>query len=87
MGLEDDPDLKKFKLKLKSFSFIYNNFKELGSLIYIGQVNVDTKRNYAFRITSTKHSRKSGALWHSLKQRLDYGFKTTFGFKFRNPLL
>lgn len=87
MALEDDPNLKKFKMKLRSFSFIFNNFMTLSGLIYIGDVNIDTKRNFAFKIISTKTSRKSGALWHSLKQRIDMGFKTTFGFKFRNPIL
>jgi hypothetical protein len=67
VGLEDDPMLKKFKLKLRSFSFNFNNFSTLSGLIYIGDVNIDTRRNYAFRIISTKTSRKSGALWHSLK--------------------
>ena len=38
------------------------------------------------RITSTKNSSKSGCLWHSLKQRIDLGFKTSFAFKFVNPL-
>lgn len=37
-----------------------------------------------FRIKSSKNSRKNGALWHSIKQRVDIGFKTTFAFKFRN---
>eukprot|EP00347_Sterkiella_histriomuscorum_P015647 403356230 len=56
-------------------------------LYYIGDVHIDIKKNYSFRIRSQKTSRKSGALWHCLKQRLDMGFKTTFAFKFKNMLI
>lgn len=71
-------------MKLRSFQFNFNNFATLSGLFYIGDVYIDNKRNYAFRIRSTKTHRKSGALWHCLKQRIDLGFKTTFAFKFRN---
>ena len=55
-------------------------------LTYIGDVYLD-KKIYAFRIRSSKNSKKSGSLWHCLKQRLDMGFKTSFAFKFRNHLV
>ena len=54
--------------------------------MYIGDISID-KRNNGFRIRSSKNARKSGALWHSLKQRIDLGFRTTFAFKFRNALI
>jgi hypothetical protein len=82
--LEDDPHLKKFKLKLRSFSFSYSDFSILSGLSYIGDVKVAHK---SFIIISTKNAKKSGALWHSLKQKIDMGFKTRFTFKFRNPLI
>ena len=86
LGLEEDPYLKRFKLKLRSFQFNYNNFSTLNGLVYIGDITID-KRNSGFRIRSSKNARKSGALWHSLKQRLDLGFRTTFAIKFRNALI
>ena len=89
LSLEEDTHLKKFKLKLRSFSFNYNNFSTRNGLVCVGDVNIEqlSKNNYALRIRSTKNSRKSGCLWHALKQRIDMGFKTTFGFRFRNPLV
>ena len=41
LGLEDDPYLKHFKLKLRSFQFIFNNFSTLSGLFYIGDVYID----------------------------------------------
>jgi len=87
LGLEDDMHLRKFKLKLRSFSFNFNNFSTRMGLVCVGDVNTDRRTNHSLRILSTKNSKKSGAIWHSLKQRIDLGFKTTFGFKFRNPLV
>lgn len=84
LGLEEHPHLKKFKLKLRSFSFNYSDFTLLAGLSYIGDVKIAHK---SFIIISTKTSPKSGVLWHSLKQRIDQGFKSTFSFKFRNPLI
>lgn len=72
LGYEDDPALKKFQIRLRSFSFQYRNFSSLNSLCYIG--DVDLVANSVFKITSTKHSVKSGTLWHSLKQRIEDGF-------------
>ena len=86
LGLEDDPYLKRFNLKLRSFQFNFNNFLTMQGLTYIGDVYLD-KKIHAFRIRSSKNSTKSGALWHCLKQRLEMGFKTTFAFKFRNHLV
>ena len=86
LGLEDDQEMNKFKLKLRSFSFIYRDFATLTGLIYDGDIRFDQATN-VLRITSTKNSSKSGCLWHSLKQRIDLGFKTSFAFKFVNPLI
>ena len=83
LGLEDDPMLKKFKMTLKSFSFTYNNFSSLSGLTCVGDVDLSS-HNSAYKITSNKNNRKSGALWHSLKQRIEMGFQTYFGFRFRN---
>ena len=58
----------------------------MNGLVYIGDILIDNK-NKGFRIRSSKNARKRGALWHSLKQRLDLGFRTTFAFKFRNALI
>lgn len=54
--------------------------------MYDGDIRFD-KQTSVLRITSTKNSSKSGCLWHSLKQRIDLGFKTSFAFKFVNPLV
>ena len=70
LSLEDHPYLRKFQLKLRSYQFIFNNFSTLTGLYYIGDVFVDKKSN-SFRIRSSRNSSKSGALWHSFKQRLD----------------
>lgn len=86
LGLEDDPIMNKFKMKLRSFSFMYRDFSTLTGLIYDGDIRFDQSTN-VLRITSTKTSNKSGCLWHSLKQRIDLGFKTSFSFKFVNPLV
>ena len=85
LGLEDDPMLKKFKMTLKSFSFTYNNFSSLSGLTCVGHVDLSS-HNSAYKITSNKIDRKSGALWHSLKQRIEMGFQTYFGFRFRNQV-
>jgi len=85
LRLEDDAMMNKFKLKLRSFSFVYRDFSTLTGLIYDGDIRFDQQTN-VLRITSTKNSSKSGCLWHSLKQRIDLGFKTSFAFKFVNPL-
>jgi hypothetical protein len=85
LRLEDDPIMKKFKLKLRSFSFQFRDFSTLTGLVYDGDIRFDQQTN-VLRITSTKNSSKSGCLWHSLKQRIDLGFKTSFAFKFVNPL-
>jgi hypothetical protein len=55
-------------------------------LCYIGDVLLE-KKSMSFRIRSSKSSTKSGALWHTLKQKVDQGFKTTFAFKFHNALV
>jgi hypothetical protein len=83
LGLEDDLMLQKFKMTLRSFSFSYNNFSSLSGLICVGEVEL-SRNNSVFKITSHRSQLKSGALWHSLKQRIELGFQTTFGFKFRN---
>ena len=86
LRLEEDQMMNKFKLKLRSFSFIFRDFASLTGLIYDGDIRFDQQTN-VLRITSTKNSSKSGCLWHSLKQRIDLGFKTSFAFKFVNPLI
>ena len=73
LGLEDDQMLKKFKMTLRSFSFTYNNFSSLNGLCCIGNVDL-TSNSHAYKIISHKNSLKSGALWHSLKQRIENGF-------------
>lgn len=83
LGLEDDQTLKKFKMTLRSFSFNFENFKSLNGLVCMGEVDL-TSNNSAFKITAFKNHVKSGALWHSLKHRLESGFQTHFGFRFRN---
>lgn len=75
--------LQKFKMTLRSFSFSYNNFSSLSGLICVGEVEL-SRNSQVFKITSHRSQLKSGALWHSLKQRIELGFQTTFGFKFRN---
>jgi len=65
---------------------MYKDFGSLTGLIYDGDIRFDQATN-VLRITSTKTSTKSGCLWHSLKQRVDLGFKTQFTFKFVNPLV
>ena len=73
LGLEDDNMLKKFKMTLRSFSFCYNDFRTLNGLCCTGDVDL-TSGSHAYKITSHKNSIKSGALWHSLKQRIENGF-------------
>lgn len=85
LGLEDDKMLKKFKMTLRSFSFTYNNFSSLNGLCVIGNVDV-TSNTHSYKIMSHKNSVKSGALWHSLKQRIENGFATNFGFRFYNSV-
>lgn len=86
LRLEDDAIFtRKFKLTLRNFFFVYRDFTRLTGLIYDGDIRYDQVNN-CLRITSTKNSSKSGCLWHSLKQRIDLGFKTSFGFRFMNPL-
>lgn len=85
LDLEDDLYMKRFKFRLRSFSFSFRNFSSLTGLIYIGDVGLD--RNKAFRINSQKQSNKSGSLWHSLKQKVDQGFYTSFGIRNKNNLL
>ena len=86
LGLEDDEKLKLFKMSLKSYSFTYKNFSTLNGLACIGNVDVSST-THAYRIKSDKNHLKSGALWHSLKQRIENGFQTHFGFRFRNQFL
>jgi hypothetical protein len=73
LGLEDDPMLKKFKMNLQSFSFTYNNFSSLNGLACIGDVEL-SNTNHAYKIIANKNHLKSGALWHSLKQKIENGF-------------
>ena len=83
LGLEDDTMLKKFGITLSSFSFVYNNFKSLNGLSVIGDVEL-SKNIFAYKIMAKKNSNKSGALWHSLKQKIENGFQTNFGFRHCN---
>lgn len=84
--MEDDAYLKRFKFSLRSFSFAYKNFNSLNGLTFFGDVDL-SKHTHAFKITSSKNHIKSGALWHSLKQKVEMGFKTTFGFRFKNHIV
>jgi hypothetical protein len=72
-------------LKLRSFQFRFNNFSTMNGLYYIGDIYIDRRTMY-FRVRSTRNSRKSGALWHCLKQRIEQGFKSTFAFSFKNQI-
>lgn len=65
--------LKKFGMTLRSFSFNYNNFSSLNGLACIGDVDLSSN-TFAYKIISKKNSNKSGALWHSLKQKIENGF-------------
>lgn len=85
LAQDDEKYLKKFKFTLRSFRFQYSNFSSLNGLVIAGDVDL-SKTNFAFKITSSRNHSISGALWHSLKQRIEMGFQTTFGFKFRNNL-
>jgi hypothetical protein len=76
---------KKFKFTLRSFSFAFKNFSSLQGLIFFGDVDL-SKHTHAFKITSNRNHSKSGALWHSLKQKVEMGFETRFGFRFQNTL-
>ena len=73
MGLEDDPQFKKIKFALRSFSFTYKSFSSLAGLTFFGDVDL-SKHTNAFKITSSRNHIKSGALWHSLKQKVEMGF-------------
>ena len=85
LGLEEDQDLQKFKFRLRSFNFAYKHFSTRQGLVYNGSVQIDTANQ--FRIEGTKHSSKAGCLWHSLKQNIDNGFRSTFAFRLKNPLI
>ena len=73
LGLEDDAMMKKFSLSLRSCQFTYNNFSSLNGLACIGDVDVSST-THAYKIISNKNHLRSGALWHSLKQRIENGF-------------
>ena len=77
--------MKKFSLSLRSCQFTYNNFSSLNGLACIGDVDVSST-THAYKIISNKNHLRSGALWHSLKQRIENGFQTHFGFRFRNTV-
>ena len=85
LGLEDDKMLKKFKMTLRSFSFNYPNFNQLQGLDCIGYIDY-SKEKQAIKITSNKNTSKSGALWHTLRQRIENGFNTVFSFRFVNQI-
>ena len=59
LRLEDDSFLAKFKLKLRSFSFVYRDFSVLTGLIYDGDITYD-QQTKVLKITSSKNSSKSG---------------------------
>ena len=85
LGIEEDEYIKKLKFRLRSFSFQFPNFESRDGLSCIGSVY--QHRKSILRIKATKKSRRSGAVWHLLKQKIDHGFKTTFAFRMRNPLV
>lgn len=39
------------------------------------------------KIAATRKSRRSGAIWHSFKQKIDTGFKSSFNFKIKNLIV
>lgn len=75
LALEDDKYLNKFKFTLRSFSFHYNNFKNLDRwAVIVGDVDISRGANNAFKIIAHRSQTKSGSIWHSLKQRIEMGF-------------
>ena len=86
LGKEDDELFKKFKFRMRSFSFTFKDFRKRDRLSCPGAVYQNRGTNF-LRIGATRKSRRSGAIWHSFKQKIDTGFKTDFTFKLKNPIV
>lgn len=86
LGKEDDEMYKKFKFRMRSFSFTFKDFKTRDRLSCPGAV-YQNRGTTSLRIAATRKSRRSGALWHSFKQKIDSGFKTTFSYRVKNPIV
>jgi hypothetical protein len=86
LGKEDDDTYKKFKFRMRSFSFNFKDFRIRDHLSCPGSV-YQNRGTTTLRIAATRKSRRSGAIWHSFKQKIDAGFKSTFNFKIKNPVI
>lgn len=86
LGKEDDETFKKFKFRMRSFSFNFKDFRVRDHLSCPGAV-YQNRGTTSLRIAATRKSRRSGAIWHSFKQKIDTGFKTTFNFRIKNPVV
>jgi len=86
LGKEDDETLKKFKFRMRSFSFNFKDFRSRDHLSCPGSV-YQGRGSTSLRIAATRKSYRSGAIWHSFKQKIDTGFKSAFNFKIRNPII
>lgn len=86
LGKEDDETYKNFKFRMRSFSFNFKDFRRRDHLSCPGAV-YQNKGTSTLRIAATRKSRRSGAIWHSFKQKIDTGFKSSFNFKIKNPIV
>lgn len=86
LGKEDDDTFKKFKFRMRSFSFNFKDFRTRMHLSCPGAV-YQARGSTSLRIAATRQSRRSGAIWHSFKQKIDSGFKSSFNFKIKNPIV
>ena len=82
LGKEDDDILKKFKFRMRSFSFNFRDFRTRDHLSCPGAV-FQNRGTTTLKIAAIRKSRRSGAIWHSFKQKIDSGFKTSFNFKIK----
>lgn len=86
LGKEDDETFKKFKFRMRSFSFNFKDFRSRDHLSCPGAV-YQNRGTTSLRIAATRKSRRSGAIWHSFKQKIDTGFKSAFNFRIKNPII
>lgn len=75
LGLDEDPYLPRFRLKISEVGFTYKDFKSLEGLVLLGSI-ARTERK--IRLAANRYAKKPGALWHNLRHRLDSGFVSVF---------
>jgi gamma-tubulin complex component 4 len=75
LGLDDDPYLPRFRLKISEVGFTYKDFRSLESLVLLGSI---ARKEKAIRLAANRYAKKPGALWHNLRHRLDAGFVSVF---------